>query len=408
MGQILSSPVTNKETENAESDTLAYAISCMQGWRVTMEDAHATKTNLETDGDDGVGFFGVYDGHGGDNVAKFTGENLHHVISRTDAFKKANYAQALKDGFLACDRAIKESHLSNDTSGCTATTVIITKDRVFCGNAGDSRTVLSVNGQAKALSFDHKPTNEGERTRIVAAGGFVDIGRVNGNLALSRAIGDFEFKKNELLSPEEQMVTSYPDVLEHVRNYKNDEFIVLACDGIWDCLSSQQVVDFVIWGVVNGQSLSEICESMIDVCIAPGSDGTGVGCDNMSVCILSLLAQDESLEQWTEKIVKRYQTLQLEDPDTLCYKMYQISLGEKLENQQAPPEQEQGLQQRDNVSIPFQDLFSNGSVKSENGVIYLDTSSTSSLLNSLGFPSGLEDDSSEEKVEEVTDDDNEL
>lgn len=70
----------------------------------------------------------------------------------------------------------------------------------------------------------------GEKARICAAGGFVDFGRVNGNLALSRAIGDFEFKKSAELSPEQQIVTAYPDVIAHpITN--DDEFLVIACDG---------------------------------------------------------------------------------------------------------------------------------------------------------------------------------
>lgn len=71
----------------------------------------------------------------------------------------------------------------------------------------------------------------GEKARITAAGGFVDFGRVNGNLALSRAIGDFEFKKSAELAPEQQIVTAYPDVVVHDIS-DDDEFLVLACDGM--------------------------------------------------------------------------------------------------------------------------------------------------------------------------------
>lgn len=69
-----------------------------------------------------------------------------------------------------------------------------------------------------------------EKNRITAAGGFVDFGRVNGNLALSRAIGDFEFKKSAELSPENQIVTAFPDVEVHELT-EEDEFLVIACDG---------------------------------------------------------------------------------------------------------------------------------------------------------------------------------
>lgn len=89
--------------------------------------------------------------------------------------------------------------------------------------------------------FHFTPT--GEKARITAAGGFVDFGRVNGNLALSRAIGDFEFKKSAELAPEQQIVTAYPDVVVH-ELADDDEFLVIACDGklkgclviVTDCL----------------------------------------------------------------------------------------------------------------------------------------------------------------------------
>lgn len=88
----------------------------MQGWRISMEDAHATILDLQplegdeelkpADSDTRVTYFGVYDGHGGDKVALYTGENLHKIIAKQETFKKKDFEQALKDGFLAIDRAI--------------------------------------------------------------------------------------------------------------------------------------------------------------------------------------------------------------------------------------------------------------------------------------------------------------
>lgn len=78
-----------------------------------MEDAHTTVLNLLENNPaeakahgSKISFFGVFDGHGGDKVALFAGDNIHHIVAKQDAFKKANYDQALKDGFLATDRAI--------------------------------------------------------------------------------------------------------------------------------------------------------------------------------------------------------------------------------------------------------------------------------------------------------------
>ena len=137
----------------------------------------------------------------------------------------------------------------------------------------------------------------------MAAGGFVDFGRVNGNLALSRAIGDFEFKKSADLSPEAQIVTAYPEVTMHEIS-DNDEFLVIACDGIWDCQSSQAVVEFVRRGIAARQELSRICENLMDNCLAASSDTGGVGCDNMTMIIIGLL-RGKSKDEWYEEVGKR-------------------------------------------------------------------------------------------------------
>lgn len=85
----------------------------MQGWRISMEDAHTTVLDLLASNEEAakqhssrLSFFGVFDGHGGDKVALFAGDNIHNIIAKQDTFKAGNYEQALKDGFLATDRAI--------------------------------------------------------------------------------------------------------------------------------------------------------------------------------------------------------------------------------------------------------------------------------------------------------------
>lgn len=310
MGQTLSEPVVEKTSENGGDERLFYGVSAMQGWRISMEDSHTTVLDLlagtpaAKQHASRISFFGVYDGHGGDKVALFTGANIHNIIAKQDTFKTGNYEQALKDGFLATDRAIlNDPKYEDEVSGCTACVGLITEDKIYTANAGDSRSVLGVKGRAKPLSFDHKPQNEGEKARITAAGGFVDFGRVNGNLALSRAIGDFEFKKSADLAPEQQIVTAYPDVVVHDLG-DDDEFLVIACDGIWDCQSSQAVIEFVRRGIAAKQDLDKICENMMDNCLASNSETGGVGCDNMTMIIIGFL-RGRSKEEWFEEIARR-------------------------------------------------------------------------------------------------------
>ncbi|AQL05856.1 putative protein phosphatase 2C 21 [Zea mays] len=97
---------------------------------------------------------------------------------------------------------------------------------------------------SQGMVRDHKPELEAERERIQSAGSFILMGHVNGNLNLSRAIGDMKFKQNKFLPPDKQILTANPDI-NIVELCDDDEFIVLACDGIWDCMSSQQLVDFI-------------------------------------------------------------------------------------------------------------------------------------------------------------------
>jgi len=81
----------------------------MQGWRVVMEGAHAAVLDPTKAGSEGrISFFGVYDGHTGDRVANFSGENVHKILAKQPTFKDSNYELALKDGFLSTDRAILE------------------------------------------------------------------------------------------------------------------------------------------------------------------------------------------------------------------------------------------------------------------------------------------------------------
>ncbi|KAK7190750.1 protein phosphatase [Paraphaeosphaeria sporulosa] len=312
MGQTLSEPVVEKKSQSSDGEDLIFGVSSMQGWRISMEDAHACILDLQalveggkpTPADKRLSFFGVYDGHGGDKVAIYTGEHLHEIVAKQEAFKEGDLKKALQDGFLATDRAIlSDPKYEEEVSGCTASVGIISKDKIYVANSGDSRSVLGIKGRAKPLSYDHKPQNEAEKARIQAAGGFVDFGRVNGNLALSRAIGDFEFKKSAELPPEQQIVTAFPDVEIHEIS-EDDEFLVVACDGIWDCQSSQAVIEFVRRGIVAKQDLASICENMMDNCLASNSDTGGVGCDNMTMVIIGLL-HGRTKEQWYEDIAKR-------------------------------------------------------------------------------------------------------
>lgn len=156
-------------------------------------------------------------------------------------------------------------------------------------NAGDSRAVLCrAGGITEPLSFDHKPLQEREMTRIKKAGGFVNqFGRVNGNLNLSRSIGDLKYKQVPGIDPAEQIITSEPDIIQ-VTLDPEDEFIILGCDGIWDCLTNENAVQYVL-DRIDTMTPTEIGAEMLDEIISEDPRVTqGIGGDNMTIMIIDL------------------------------------------------------------------------------------------------------------------------
>lgn len=190
----------------------------------------------------------------------------------------------------------------NLQAGCTATVALITPSEIYCCNAGDSRTVMSKGKQAVDLSVDHKPDDPEEHRRIVAANGFVEESRVNGMLALSRALGDFEYKNNRNMKAKDQAVTAFPDV-KCVQLTSDTEFVLLACDGIWDVMTSQQGISYVHKQLYNDnfqveskkrtmQQLVKGIEGMMDECCAKDlSSCGGLGCDNMTAILVEFKHQ---------------------------------------------------------------------------------------------------------------------
>ncbi|KAG6814255.1 hypothetical protein H0H92_015370 [Tricholoma furcatifolium] len=397
MGQTLSAPATKKHSESGGDHRFAYGVSEMQGWRISMEDAHATVLDLDQGKDVSNTFFAVYDGHGGGGVAKFAGENVHKRLVEEETYKQGQYEAAMKRAFLGTDEdLLADPGHTRDPSGCTAVAALVTADgKIYVANAGDSRSVIGIKGEVKPLSFDHKPTSETEKERIQGAGGYIEYGRVNGNLALSRALGDFEFKKNYSLGPEKQIITADPDVTVHEIS-DEDEFFVIACDGIWDCLTSQQVVDFVRRGVAQGTELSEICENMCEHCLAPDTtSGAGIGCDNMTVIIIAIL-NGRTKEQWYQWVAERVDSDYGYPTPTNPPQIYSQS---RLNSFRARREaQERNRQQLAEEDVPSYLGGSFARVLAANGMTFMQGGGITNDAGSLMFTGT--DDSDEEDMEE--------
>lgn len=360
MGAYLSTPVTEKEVFEGDGSGLKFGGAAMQGWRRTMEDAHLAVTSMPNDPN--CAMFGVFDGHGGAEVAKFCQKYMSQEIQRIEEFGKGNVESSLVRVFHKMDEMLRDSKFSEELeqlktkepaddddggeegdgsvgstmdaldllkkvfqlkrfmgdsngqgsnegakadgerssepeevlvqAGCTAVVAVKLGNELYVANAGDSRGVLSRGGKAIALSEDHKPAQETERSRIIAAGGFLsEIGgvcRVNGNLNLSRAIGDLKYKSNTELPVAEQIITAEPDIRK-VTLQAEDKFFLLACDGVWDVMSNQDAIDFIHARLDQGMTPCQASQALLDACLANDpKEARGVGCDNMTVVVVML------------------------------------------------------------------------------------------------------------------------
>ena len=226
----------------------------------------------------------VFDGHGGSGAAIYAANNLIRVIESTDEWKQyiengeesvCLVGDALTKAYFKIDEEIKIAQSgddSRDTSGCTAVCAIITPKYIICANAGDSRCVVGSGGSTTPLSEDHKPDNEIERLRIESAGGWVDMNtkRVNGDLALSRAFGDFSYKNRDDLPAEQQKVSCEPDIRSHERS-SEDDILLLACDGLWDVFSSSAAIEFARETLACGETNALlVAEELIDASLERG------------------------------------------------------------------------------------------------------------------------------------------
>lgn len=266
MGCMLDKPIVSKTADGGEGNNLKYAVASMQGWRCEMEDKHTAKTGLGEKEFADWSFFAVFDGHAGDQSAIYSSSHLLEAILDTDEFKQNDIPRGIRSGFLNMDNELREEFsLSVNNSGTTAIGAFISPDTVYLANCGDSRAIFCRNGSPVVCTEDHKPSLPTERERIVNAGGSVIIQRVNGSLAVSRALGDFEYKNVVGRGQCEQLVSPEPEVLKVERN-PADEFLVLACDGVWDVMSNEEVCSYVASRLRVESDLQKVVCSVIDTC----------------------------------------------------------------------------------------------------------------------------------------------
>ena len=209
---------------------------------------------------------------------------MHENIICSSSFGK-DYEASLKDGILSVEQQYQSvvdadqntDVLTDGTSGSCAVVALIVNDVLYVANVGDCRAVVSINGEAKALTRDHKATDPVEKERVVKAGGFVRGKRVFGLLAVTRSLGDFEYKLHDTSGTVIATPETYTEKLT-----QDHKALILACDGLWDVLSNREVVEFVSVALNDGRNGEEIAQSLAEMAISRGSN------DDITVIVIPL------------------------------------------------------------------------------------------------------------------------
>ncbi|XP_071685670.1 probable protein phosphatase 2C 27 [Rutidosis leptorrhynchoides] len=238
--------VSIKSTSGGKSEytPMIRSGSCAEkGPKEYMEDEHICIDDLlqhldRTDGFPSLGaFYGVFDGHGGTDAACYVRKNILKFIVEDPHFPGC-LKKAIRNAYIKADQAFAENSSVDVSSGTTALTTFIFGRMMVVANAGDCRAVLGKRGRALELSNDHKPNSISERHRIEQLGGVIYDGYLNGQLSVSRALGDWHMKgpKGSACS-----LSAEPE-LQEILLMEDDEFLIMGCDGLWDVMSSQCAV----------------------------------------------------------------------------------------------------------------------------------------------------------------------
>uniref|UniRef100_A0A0D6QTW9 protein-serine/threonine phosphatase n=1 Tax=Araucaria cunninghamii TaxID=56994 RepID=A0A0D6QTW9_ARACU len=232
--------------------------SCSEiGERAYMEDEHICMDDLSEylgptfEGPTPTAFYGVFDGHGGADAAVYVRDNLLQLVVGDADFlqilkKDVDFSslaeKVVRNAFLAADLALANHCDVDKFSGTTVLTALIMGRSLLVANAGDCRAVLCRRGRAVEMSRDHKPISFSERKRIEDLGGFVTHdGYLNGDLSVSRALGDWDTKRPKgSLGP----LSAEPEFRKALLS-EEDEFLIIGCDGIWDVMESEFAVSIV-------------------------------------------------------------------------------------------------------------------------------------------------------------------
>jgi serine/threonine protein phosphatase PrpC len=214
-----------------------------------------------------VQYFAVFDGHGGQACSTFLRDHLHKYITKAPSYGTDLHATLLEALKIAEEKFFES--FSNDNSGSCVVICMVSRSKLVFANIGDCRAVLCSKGGGITISTkDHRAVDAKEKERIEAAGGFVARGRVFGLLAVSRSIGDREFKNKDISG----VVISEPEVSSIDIKAEEHEFAILASDGVWDSIEAEIAAKIVRKALFeDNMSPAEAAKALVEKAVSKGS-----------------------------------------------------------------------------------------------------------------------------------------
>ncbi len=368
MGETLSTPNLEKNIDNGYNNDLEYGICSIQGYRPSMEDTFFAAINIGEDKN--LSLFGVCDGHGGKEISSYIAQNFQSFLEKNENFKNRKYQEALKETFLSLDKSLLEKEVfekllnysiedrkneeekfdkiakevikeddkitEDDITqmkafknlfdprnledcnvayfcGSTACVVLFGENDIFIANAGDSRCILlDKDGIVRHKTTDHKCTNQEEKKRIEQAEGFIEGNRIKGCLDVTRGFGDLEYKTNEWLRPEDQMITANPEIISVPT--KDVDYVVLGCDGFFEPINEDsnngKIGKFIFDKLKekkrnDGNNISDVISLFIDELVKKDEKKNPISSDNITGIVIKMYEESKVKKEVKKKIEKK-------------------------------------------------------------------------------------------------------
>ena len=251
------------KNKNTPFSSFSYQEDKNLKYRQSMEDIGVTIPNLTNDYK--TSLFGIFDGHGGNDVVKYIKDRIPEIIK-----KNLNDLYPIEQCFINSFNKIDEElkFYDSEYTGSTATIVLIQDNKIYCANVGDSRAYIIYDNYIKKITVDHKCSVPEEAERVIKAGGKITKNRVQGQLVLSRSLGDLYVKKYGVIN--------LPDISTNTIDY-NIKYVVIASDGIWDVVDEKTVLNMSKMK----KNADDFCKDLVKLAIEKESK------DNISCIVIS-------------------------------------------------------------------------------------------------------------------------